>query len=185
MPLVTREARDILARTPRVLDAWLRGLDEAWLDADDGPGSWTPRQVVAHLIHGEKTDWIPRLRRVLDHGETVPFDPVDRSAHLGEERRPVEDMLDELTRLRSENLAVLDEALGAGLPLDRRGTHPELGAVNIGQLLATWTAHDLGHIVQIARTMARRYVEDVGPWARYLSVMAGDSRLNPEQPDGG
>lgn len=166
------EAQAILGRTPRILDAWLRDLDACWLDCDEGAGTWNPRQVVAHLIHGEKTDWIPRVRHLLEHGEAVPFEPFDRTAHLAAaEGRSMAELLDEFARLRAENLEALRQIAAAGLPLERRGTHPELGSVTLRQLLATWTAHDLGHLVQIARTMARRYTDEVGPWAQYLGVI--------------
>ena len=173
MSFVPAEGREVLERTPAVLDAWLRGLEDAWLDCDDGPGTWTPRQVLAHLIHGERTDWIPRLRHLVEHGTAVPFPRFDREAHLGGEPRPVGDLLDDFARARTESLEALDAALAGGVELGRRGLHPDLGEVTLEQLLATWVAHDLGHMVQIARTMARRYASDVGPWARYLSVMAG------------
>lgn len=173
MVVIPAEVRSILSRTPSVLDAWLRGLDEAWLDCDDGPGTWTPRQVVAHLIHGEATDWIPRVRHLLEEGESVPFERFDRMAHLEEEPRAIESLLDDLAVARSASLDALDAILNSDPPLDARGTHPDLGTVTLAQLLCTWAAHDLGHILQIARTMARRYSVDVGPWAEYLSVMKG------------
>ncbi len=167
------EAVTILARTPRVLDAWLRDLDDGWLDSTDGPDSWSPRQVVAHLIHGEHEDWIPRLRRILNHGTARPFEPFDRNASIAGADRSMGELLDDFAKARAQSLVALDAVLVAGLDLDARGVHPELGEVAARQLLATWTAHDLGHLVQIARTMARRYSGAVGPWARYLSVMEG------------
>lgn len=174
------EARSVLRRTPAVLDAWLRGLDRAWLDVADGPGTWTPRQVVAHLIHGEETDWIPRLRHLLEKGAAVPFERFDRSAHLAEAARPIDALLDTFAEARAASLASLDAILVGSPPLDARGLHPDLGEVLLSELLATWAAHDLGHIVQIARTMARRYASDVGPWAQYLSVMQGVPRADSE-----
>lgn len=164
------EARAILERTPALLDTWLRDMPDAWLDCDEGPDTWTPRQVVGHLIHGEHTDWIPRVRHLLEHGERVPFERFDRGAHLREGPRPIDDLLDEFAAARYESLAALDH-LSAELEPERAGMHPDLGPVTLAQLLATWAAHDLAHILQIARTMARRYREDVGPWAQYLSVM--------------
>ncbi len=167
------EAVTILARTPRVLDAWLRDLDDGWLDTTDGTDTWSPRQVVAHLIHGEHDDWIPRLRRILNHGTARPFDPFNRGASIAGADRPIDELLDDFATSRAQSLVALDAVLEAGLDLDARGVHPELGEVSARQLLATWTAHDLGHMVQISRTMARRYAGAVGPWARYLSVMEG------------
>jgi hypothetical protein len=172
MSLSVMEARSILSRTPVVLDAWLRDLSPVWLDCDDGPGTWTPRQVLGHLIHGERTDWIPRLRHLLEHEASVPFEPFDRTAHLRNGPVPVAELLDTFAELRSASLQALDAVSRSGFPSERRGLHPELGTVTAAQLLATWTAHDLGHLVQIGRTMARRYSTDVGPWGRYLSVMS-------------
>jgi hypothetical protein len=171
-PLDRDEAQSVLERTPAVLRAMLSGLPAVWLDADEGPDTWSPRQVVGHLIVGEETDWIPRLRRILEHGRTIPFDPFDRHRHLrvyGD--RPLAELLDRFELLRRRNLEELRalELTDAHLVLE--GTHPEFGAVTLAQLLATWTAHDLGHIVQIARTMARCYRDAVGPWTAYLSVM--------------
>jgi hypothetical protein len=155
------EATALLERTPRILDAWLRGLPEPWLACDEGPETWSPRVVIGHLIHGEKTDWIPRARRILEHGESRAFEPFDRFAQLRDQAgRTLDAQLDELRALK------LTDA-----DLARRGRHPALGAVTLGQLLATWVAHDLDHVQQIARVMAKRYASDVGPWAEYLRVV--------------
>jgi DinB superfamily len=180
MSFVASEGRAMLARTPAVLDAWLRGLDDAWLDCDDGPGTWTPRQVLAHLVSGERTDWIPRLRRLLEHGTSVPFDRFDRAASLEGGSRPGDELLDDFRRARHTSLEALDAALASGVDLDSRGMHPDLGEVTLSQLLSTWVAHDLGHILQVSRTMARRYASDVGPWTQYLGVMAGARTNRPD-----
>jgi hypothetical protein len=159
----------ILSRTPAALNALLRGLPEAWLDATEGPGTWSPRFVVGHLIHGEKTDWMPRLRIILEHGTRRPFDAFDREGQAGAHSMVA--LLDEFAELRRKNLDDLRAlALQPG-QLALQGLHPELGPVSVRQLLATWTAHDLGHILQVSRVMAKRYKQDVGPWAQYLSVM--------------
>lgn len=161
-----------LDRTPPVLRALLSGLPETWTQSTDGPGTWSPHQVVAHLLDGERVDWVPRARIILTHGEAVPFAPYDRAASLLEaDHVPLDVLLDRFEGARHENVAWLQ---GAGLTeadLARTGTHPGLGVVTLRQLLATWVAHDHGHIVQIARTLARLYRSEVGPWAAYLSVM--------------
>lgn len=164
-------ARAILARTPVVLDTWLRDLPQAWLTANEGPDTWSPYDIVGHLIHGEKTDWIPRARIILEHGDSQPFEPFDRFAQLRQTDQTMVDRLEEFARLRRTNLRTLDDLRLTSTDLERRGRHPELGSVTLGQLLATWTAHDLNHVVQIARVMARRYETDVGAWRDYLGVM--------------
>lgn len=165
------EARALLERTPRVLDAWLRGLPDAWLHADEGPGTWSAHVVVGHLCHGERTDWIPRARRILEHGEGLAFEPFDRFAQLAEPPRTTAQLLDELARLRAQSLAELD-ALGLReADLSRRGRHPAFGPVTLGELLATWVVHDQGHVAQVARVLAKRYAADVGPWTAYLPVL--------------
>lgn len=166
------ESIAVLERTPATLDALLRGLPEPWTAATEGSGTWSPYVVIGHLIHGEKTDWMPRVALVLEHGTSRPFDPFDREAQLREEApRPLSEMLDEFAALRDGNLEQL-RALDLKAPqLELQGTHPALGPVTLRQLLATWTAHDLSHIVQISRIMAKRYRQEVGPWAEYLSVM--------------
>jgi hypothetical protein len=168
------ESIALLARTPRLLDAWLRGLPDGWLDANEGGETWSPRVVVGHLIHGELTDWMPRLRRILEHGDRLAFDPYDRFAQFRESAgESCEALLDEFATLRAENLRQL-EALGlADTDLDRPGLHPSLGTVTLRMLLATWVAHDLDHVIQIARVMANQYADEVGPWRQYLRVISG------------
>lgn len=161
----------ILERTPATLTAWLSGLPEAWTDARDGEGTWSPHEVVAHLNEGERVDWMPRLRLLLAHGESRPFDSFDRGAHQHEaDTSDLPTLLDQFAALRAQNLADLLALDLSDDDLARTGMHPDLGRVTARQLLATWAAHDLGHIVQIARTMARRYTDAVGPWTAYLSV---------------
>ena len=166
------DAVAILRRTPAALRALLLGLPEDWLRANEGPGTWSPDDVVGHLIHGERTDWIPRVEHILRHGEAVVFPPFDREAMLtgpGEER--IDHLLDTFARLREESLARLDAFGFSDNDLARRGTHPEFGAVTLQQHLATWVAHDLTHIAQIVRTMAHQYADAVGPWRAYLSIL--------------
>ena len=168
------EAVALLKRTPATLDALLRGLPDGWIVAHEGGDTWSPFDVVGHLIHGERTDWVPRARIVLEHGEARAFDKFDRFAQFaGSEGRTLVSLLDEFAMLRQNNLGVL---AGLGLTdadLDRRGRHPELGVVTLRQLLATWVAHDLDHVMQISRILARQYADEVGPWRAYLRIISG------------
>lgn len=165
-------ALEILERTPRVLDEMLRGLDPAWTEANEGPDTWSPTFVVGHLLHGEEADWIPRARWILDHGESRPFEPFDRTAMLQRYAGwPVEKLLDRFAELRAESLETLRGLRLTDAKLDLPGAHPDFGRVTLRQLLATWVVHDLGHLVQVARTLARQYDEAAGPWRAYLSVL--------------
>jgi DinB family protein len=162
----------LLARTPSALDALLRGLPEAWTLRNEGGSTWSAFDVVGHLIHAERADWIPRAKLILQFGETQPFAPFDRWGHEREvQGKSLAQLLDEFARVRSENL---DELRALNLrqeDLERRGRHPSLGVVTLSQLLATWTAHDLTHLHQISRIMAHQYREAVGPWSAYLGVL--------------
>ncbi|HWJ21282.1 MAG TPA: DinB family protein [Gemmatimonadaceae bacterium] len=162
----------VLERTPQTLRALLAGLPPAWTDATEGPETWSPYVIVGHLIHGERTDWIPRARIILDQGPERRFTPYDRFAQFREsEGKSLADLLDELARLRAENLATLAGWRLTDAQLALRGEHPEFGPVTLRQLLATWVAHDLGHVAQTARVMAKQYRDAVGPWRAYLPVM--------------
>jgi DinB family protein len=171
---VMDEAIAILARTPAALDAMLRGLPDGWIAAHEGGETWSPFDVIGHLIHGERTDWMPRARIVLQHGEARAFDRFDRFAQFAaSEGRTLDSLLDELATLRRENLRELASLGLTDADLDRRGRHPELGVVTLRQLLATWVAHDLDHVVQISRVLARQYSAEVGPWKAYLRIISG------------
>jgi hypothetical protein len=166
------ECLSVLTRTPVTLDTMLRDLPEVWTLATEDPGTWSPYVVIGHLIHGERADWMPRLAIILEHGPNRPFDSFDREAQFQESRgKSLSTLLDEFTALRRDNLARLRGLNLQPAQLELHGTHPALGPVTLRQLLATWTAHDLGHILQVSRVMARRYKQEVGPWAEYLSVM--------------
>lgn len=165
-------AVEVLTRTPRTLEHMLGGLSPAWTDATEGPDTWSPYVVVGHLIHGERTDWIPRARLILAQGEQRRFEPYDRFAQFRESAgKPLAELLAEFARLRAENLDTLASWRLDDARLALEGEHPEFGAVTLRQLLATWVAHDLGHVVQVARVMARQYETAVGPWRAYLSVL--------------
>jgi hypothetical protein len=162
----------LLSRTPAALDALLRDLPEAWTLRNEGENSWSAFDVVGHLIHGERTDWIPRARIILQFGETKAFEPFDRWAQERESQgKSLGQLLDEFARLRSENLGELHALNLRQEDLERRGRHPALGPVTLSQLLATWATHDLTHIHQISRIMAHQYREAVGPWNAYLGVL--------------
>ncbi|HET7746590.1 MAG TPA: DinB family protein [Vicinamibacteria bacterium] len=168
------EALPVLRRTPATLRALLSGLPAAWLEADEGEGTFSPRDVVGHLIHGEKTDWMPRVRLILEKGDREPFVPFDRFGFREAIRgRGMDDLLGELEALRARNLEELE---GLGLRPDQLalpGRHPELGPVTLGQLLATWVVHDLNHVAQVVRVMSHRYRGAVGPWTPYLGILRG------------
>ena len=164
----------VLQRTPATLDALLRGLPAGWTSAHEGGETWSPFDVLGHLIHGDRTDWLARIRIIIDHGEARPFEKFDRFAQFTESKgRSLDELLDDFIALRRDNLAQLVALqLGPG-DLARTGYHPMLGTVTLGHLLATWVAHDLDHIVQISRVMARQYTDEVGPWRAYLRVISG------------
>ena len=167
------EVTAVLSRTPDTLRALLADLPAAWLEASEGEGTFGPRDVLGHLIHGEKTDWAPRIKLILEAGDSRPFVPFDRfGARDAVAAASTSALLDELEALRRANLAFL-AGLGLGpADLQRRGRHPELGAVTLGQLLATWAVHDLNHIGQVVRVMSNRYAGAVGPWKAYLGILA-------------
>ena len=170
----------LLTRTPAVLDALLRDLPETWTLRNEGENTWSAFDVVGHLIHGERTDWMPRARIVLQSGESRTFEPYDRSGHVRESQgKTLGQLLDEFARLRQENVAELHAWNLRPEDLARRGRHPALGTVTLGQLLATWAAHDLTHLHQLSRVMAHQYREAVGPWSRYLGVLRCAGHSSP------
>lgn len=162
----------LLARTPATLNALLRDLPEIWTQRNEGENTWNAFDVIGHLIHGERTDWMPRARMILDFGETKTFEKFDRSGHQSEiQGKTMGQLLDEFSRDRSENLARLRAMNLQKQDLERMGRHPALGLVTLSQLLATWAVHDLTHLHQISRIMANQYREAVGPWSAYLGVL--------------
>jgi hypothetical protein len=162
----------LLSRTPPALNALLRDLPQTWTLANEGDRTWSPFDIVGHLIHGERTDWMPRARMIVKHGESRAFEPFDRLAQEQESQgKSLEELLDEFARLRYENLDALRAMNLQSEDFDRRGRHPALGLVTLSQLLATWAVHDMTHLHQLARVMAYQYREVVGPWSAYLGVL--------------
>ena len=162
----------LLAHTPATLNALLRDLPEEWTHANEGESTWSAFDVVGHLIHAERADWIPRARIILTYGETRTFDPFDREGHAREiQGKSLAQLLDEFSRVRGENLIELRAWKLQATDLEKVGKHPSLGRVTLSQLLATWAGHDLTHLHQLSRIMAYQYRDAVGPWAVYLGVM--------------
>lgn len=162
----------VLSRTPAALDALLRGLDDGWARSNYGDDTFSPFDVVGHLIHGERADWMPRLRIILEHGERQPFEPFDRYAmYEASKGKTMADLLDEFAALRAANLHALAALHLSEADLARRGMHPELGPATAANLLAAWCAHDLHHVGQIAKCMARQLGDGVGPFREYLGVL--------------
>src|SRR4029079_2136962 len=173
------EAVAVLNRTPAALDALLRGLPDFWVLGDEGKDTWSAFVIMGHLIVGERTDWLPRVRIIVEHGEARAFDPFDRFAQNAVKDKTLEQLLDEFARLRKENLAGLEALNLQPEDLNRRGKHPALGVVKLSQLLATWAVHDLTHLHQVSRVMAHQYRDAVGPWGVYLGVLKCDGHSAP------
>ncbi len=172
MKLALDDARTLLQRTPRTLHALLDDLPPDWAEATEGPDTWSPTGVLGHLIHGERSDWIPRVRIILARGAAPRFAPVDRFAHVHESAgKSLPVLLEDFARLRADNLVALDGFDLSDAQLDLPGEHPAFGTVTLRQLLATWVAHDLGHVAQVARVLAKQYRDAVGPWRAYLPIM--------------
>lgn len=163
---------EILSRTPYVLEALLLNLSEDWTTINEGPDTWTPVDVVGHLVHLEKTDWLVRVETIVSDGNDKRFVPVNRTAQIDENAgKSLEQLLHEFKELRSQNIARLKSKKLEEADMNRTGIHPEFGEVTLAQLLSTWTVHDLTHTTQIIRVMAKNYREDVGPWIKFLSVL--------------
>ena len=172
MNLRLDEIVEVLERTPSTLRALLSPLGDSWLRCDEGPGTFSPRDVLGHLIFGEETDWIPRARIILARGPSLRFEPYDRFRHRARNRdRTLASLLEEFARLRAANLELLRSWRLGSRELDLPGEHPSLGPVTLRQLLAAWVVHDLGHLAQTARVMAKQYRDEVGPWVPFLPVL--------------
>ena len=172
MDFELQHAIELLSRTPATLNSMLRDLPEPWLSHNEGPETWSPHDIVGHLIHGEETDWIPRAKIILEHGDARAFEPFDRVAMFETSKgKSIAELLDTFAALRKESLHELNKMKLTPALLEKRGKHPELGVVTLKQLLATWVVHDLGHVRQVVRVMAKQYRDTVGPWRAYLSIL--------------
>jgi hypothetical protein len=175
-----QQTMSLLTRTPAALNALLRGLPEMWTLRNEGENTWSPYDIVGHLIHGERTDWMPRTRMILQFRESRSFEPFDRWGHIRESRgKSLDQVLDEFARLRSENLCELQALNLRQEDLNLRGRHPALGVVTLSELLAAWAIHDLTHLHQISRVMAQQYRDAVGPWGVYLGVLQCAGHSSP------
>ena len=172
MTFTLTRAIELLERTPAVLERLLDGLPEEWTHGNEGPDTWSPYDVLGHLIHGERTDWMSRLEIILSDGPDKRFVPFDRFAQFEESRgKTLHDLLQEFTAVRAASLTRLRALDLQPADFDRTGIHPKFGTVTLGQLLATWTVHDLDHVMQISRVMARQVGPAVGPWVEYLRIV--------------
>jgi DinB superfamily len=172
MKFELNKSYEILERTPSVLRIFLSDLNTDWIMNDEGPETFSPYDVVGHLIQGEKTDWRDRAIMILEHGTTKSFVPFDRFAQFEESKgKSLSQLLDEFEKLRKESLSWLRSSNLTETDFDKKGVHPELGEVSLKQLLSTWTVHDLTHIAQIARVMAKQYKEETGPWIEYFRIL--------------
>lgn len=165
------KAIEILERTPKVLNELLNGISEEWIRNNEGENTWSPFDVVGHLIHGEKTDWLQRTKIILEHGAEQAFEPFDRFAQYEVSKgKTISELLSEFEKLRSENMKVF-KTMDLTDNLGKKGKHPELGVVTLSNLLSSWVVHDLGHISQITRVMAKQYKEEVGVWTQYMGIL--------------
>jgi len=163
----------VLSHTPGALRALLLGLPDGWTRADEGVDTWSAYEVLGHLIHNEETNWIPRARMILEHGESRTFEPLDRLAQAKRfQAESLGELLERFAGLRKQNLEALRQMAAAPEALERRGTHPDFGSVTLRQLLATWAVHDLNHLGQIAQVMSKQYTEAVGPWRAFLPILS-------------
>ena len=166
------DAINLLSRTPQLLRNMLDGLPDYLTHANEGSETWSPYDVVGHLIHGEKTDWIPRLRICLSDLTDKTFEPFDRFAQYEDSKgKTLQELLNAFEQLRNQNIAVLKELNLSSKDYNRTALHPTLGEVKLGQLLTTWAVHDLNHINQVSRVLAHQYKDDVGPWKAYLKIL--------------
>lgn len=163
---------EILGRTPEVLNALLNNMSSEWTSVNEGGESWSAYDVIGHLIHGEKTDWIPRMEIILSNKEEKKFEPFDRFAQFEDSKgKSMTQLLDEFKFLRKKNIEILQSKKISEKDFGRKGIHPAFGEVTLGQLLSTWVVHDLNHLAQISRVMAKQYKEEVGPWVEYLRIL--------------
>ena len=166
------KALEILERTPKVLRSLLDGLSADWTQHNEGPDTWSPYDVIGHLVHGEQTDWLTRTQIILNSGTSQTFEPFDRFAQFEESKgKSLKNLLDEFAEHRASNLKALRAMNISEEQLIQEGLHPAFGKVSLKQLLSAWVVHDLSHIVQVSRVMAKQYADEVGPWTAYLTVL--------------
>ncbi|AJO16342.1 MAG: DinB family protein [Bacillus sp. (in: Bacteria)] len=167
------EAIEILERTPQTLSQLLTGLSSPWISCNEGEDTWNAFDVVGHLIEGEKNNWLPRIKLIVTEGATEPFPPFDRFSQLNQnDGKTMEQLLNEFADIRRANLKTLQQIIDPETDFEQTGMHPEFGIVKLREQISTWVAHDLTHISQIARVLAKRYQDDVGPWRAYLRILA-------------
>ena len=173
MKFETNKSIQILEKTPSVLQALLENMDEEWVMNNEGPETFSPYDIVGHLIHGEKTDWVPRAKIILDHGLSKPFEPYDRFAQYEESKgKTIAQLLEEFELLRKQNIQWLQSLNLTKEDFEKKGMHPSLGEVSLKNLLSTWVVHDLTHIAQITRVMAKQYKEEMGPWPQFFRILS-------------
>lgn len=166
------EAIQILETTPNVLTAFLSNVPATWVDVNEGKGTWSPFDILGHLVHGEKTDWVARTRIILEEGESKTFQPFDRFAQFEESKgKSLATLLEEFEALREKNIQYLKGQTLTVSDYEKTGIHPDFGEVTLKQLLSAWVVHDLSHIRQIARVLAKQYKTEIGPWEQYLPVV--------------
>ncbi|WP_195258702.1 DinB family protein [Bacillus paralicheniformis] len=167
------EAIEILERTPQTLSQLLTGLSSPWISCNEGEDTWNAFDVVGHLIEGEKNNWLPRIKLIVTEGATEPFPPFDRFSQLNQnDGKTMEQLLNKFADIRRANLKTLQQIIDPETDFEQTGMHPEFGIVKLREQISTWVAHDLTHISQIARVLAKRYQDDVGPWKAYLRILA-------------
>jgi DinB superfamily len=172
MKYSSQKSIEILERTPGVLKSLLAGINDEWVMNNEGPDTFSPYDVIGHLIHGEKTDWVTRAKIILEHGTSKPFTPWDRFAQFEESKdKTLKQLLDEFEKVRNENIIWFKGLNLAETDLDKKGMHPKLGEVTLRNLLSTWVVHDLTHIAQITRVMAKQYKEETGPWSEFFRIL--------------
>lgn len=176
MTFILAESIDVLQRTPATLATLLDGIAERLARGNEGPDTFSPFDVVGHLIDGEETDWMTRARIILSDSADKRFEPYDRFRHRARNAdRTLDSLLRDFARLRADNLAELKAWNLAEAQLDLTGVHPDFGSVTLRELLAAWVVHDLGHVAQISRVMAKQYREEVGPWTPFMPVLTDHS----------
>ncbi len=163
---------EVLERTPLVIEGMLKGVSDEWITKNEGPGTWSAFDIVGHLVHGEKTDWMTRTEIILSDTNNKKFTPFDRFAQLRESQgKSIQMLLDEFKNLRKKNIVKLKLKGIDSADLHKHGIHPDFGKVTLKQLLSTWVVHDLNHVAQVARVMAKQYKSEVGPWIEYLPIL--------------